>query len=91
MRVSVIVIVVVVIFRRTRLRGEETRSVVSLHAGFKDDRSGIDFTQIGDEFIRIIHDSESHRYLGRKLNLHAKSQIAMEFSNRKQQIWFAVQ
>ena len=57
--------------------------------GFKDDRSGIDFTQIGDEFIRIIHDSESHRYLGRKLNLHAKSRIAMEFSNRKQQAWFA--
>ena len=48
----------------------------------------VDVVQINGDFVEILRLAESHRYLGRKLNLSIH-RCDIEFKNRVQQAWYA--
>ena len=59
------------------------KKIKILHIAFHDDRSDVDFVEIAGEFIRILHDDQVHRYLGRHLNLDPTKRINKEMTYRR--------
>ena len=52
-----------------------------------EDDSTLNFTEISGEFVKILDDDESHKYLGKQLSSSASSRASIEFSNRKRSAW----
>ena len=67
-----------------RLNAEKTKI---LHTNFEDNDSNQDFYEISGEFIKILHEEASHRYLGRCLSLSARNRSTIEFDARIRQSW----
>ena len=69
--------------------------VVDLELNFKkakilyihdaDEFNDIDFVDINDQLIEILHDDHYHRYLGRVLSLSASDRRRVDFDHRKHQ------
>ena len=55
-----------------------------MHSRNDDDNAPkADFIRIDDDFIRVLHPDEHHRYLGRLLNLCPEKRISIEMGNRR--------
>ena len=60
-----------------------------LHSNFEDDDADKDYADINGEFVQILHDDNSYRYLGRHLSLSFEKRSDIEFKHRKDQAWAA--
>lgn len=58
-----------------------------LHSCIYDTGSDRDYVDINNEFVRVLHDHESHRYLGRLLSLSPSNRVQIELQNRKNHAW----
>ena len=52
-----------------------------------DDDCTLNFVEIGNEFVKILNDTDSHRYLGRLLCTSASDRIKKEIRNRQRAAW----
>ena len=52
-----------------------------------DDDCTLNFVEIGSEFVKILNDTDSHRYLGRLLCTSASDRIKIEIRNRQRAAW----
>ena len=60
-----------------------------LHTHDANEFNDVDYIEVHGEFIKVLHDHEFHRYLGRHLCLSASDRIDAEFRHRKHQAWAA--
>ena len=54
-----------------------------------EDDSSLNFVEIDDEFVKVLSDADSHRYLGKLLCTSATERVVTEFRNRKRAAWAA--
>ena len=52
-----------------------------------EDDWSLNFTEISGEFVKILDDDESHRYLGKQLSTSPSLRATIEFYNRKRAAW----
>ena len=70
-----------------RLNTDKTKI---LHTPLEDDENTkLDYIEIDDGLVQILHPEESHRYLGRFVSMSADLRGNIEFNHRKQQAWAA--
>ena len=55
----------------------------------QDENTRLDYVEIGDGLVQILHPDQSHRYLGKMLSMSAELRGSIEFNHRKQQAWIA--
>ena len=63
-----------------RLNAKKTQI---LRCNPSEDDWSLNFTEISGEFVKILDDDESHRYLGKQLSISPSLRTHIEFSNRK--------
>ena len=49
----------------------------------------IDFVELNGEFVKVLEENDSHRYLGKQLSTSASNRNGIEIKNRKQTGWIA--
>ena len=49
----------------------------------------MNFVEIDSEFVKVLSDADSHRYLGKLLCTSATERVVTEFRNRKRAAWAA--
>ena len=69
-----------------RLNASKTKI---LHTEIEDELCDVDFAEIDDEFVRVLHTDNVHRYLGRHLSFSMDKRIDQEIRYRQQQAWTA--
>ena len=52
-----------------------------------DEDCTLDFVEIGNEFVKVLSDTDSHRYLGRLLCTSASDRVKIEIRNRQRAAW----
>ena len=60
-----------------------------LHTHDANELNDVDYVEVGDQLIEVLHDHQVHRYLGRHLCLSASDRVDAEFRYRKRQAWAA--
>ena len=55
----------------------------------ESDKAAIGFAELDDDFVMVLDDNESHRYLGKKLSISGTNRNLIEFKSRKQIAWMA--
>ena len=53
------------------------------------DKAAIGFAELDDDFVMVLDDNESHRYLGKKLSMSASDRNLTEIKSRKQITYMA--
>ena len=64
-----------------------TKKTKILRCNPSEDDWSLNFTEISGEFVKILDDDESHRYLGKQLSTSPSLRATIEFSNRKRAAW----
>ena len=52
-----------------------------------EDNSSLNVVEIDNEFVKVLNDADSHRYLEKFLCLSATELVVTEFRNRKLAAW----
>ena len=58
-----------------------------LHSSIYDVGSDRDYVDINGEFVHVLHEEKSHRYLGRHVSLSPEYRLRVELQNRKRHAW----
>ena len=70
-----------------RLNTDKTKI---LHTPFEqDENTQLDYVEIDDGLVEILHPQQSHKYLGRLISMSPELRGTIEFNHRKQQAWAA--
>ena len=67
-----------------QLNADKTKNI---HSCIYDPGSDRDYLDINNEFVRVLHGSESHKYLGRLVSLSPSDRIEVELQNRRKHAW----
>ena len=68
------------------LNADKTK-ILRTHA--EDVGADRDYVDIDGDFVKVLHESDWHRYLGRRLCLSAENRFNFELDYRRQQAWAA--
>ena len=52
-----------------------------------EDNSSLNVVEIDNEFVKVLNDADSHRYLEKLLCTSATERVVTEFRNRKRNLW----
>ena len=52
-------------------------------------KATIDFVELDDDFVKVLDDNESHRYLGNKFFISSSDRNLTEIKRRKRTAWMA--
>ena len=66
-----------------------TEKTKILRCNPEPDKAAIGFAELDDDFVMVLDDNESHRYLGKKLSISGTNRNLIEFKSRKQIAWMA--
>ena len=58
-----------------------------LHSSIHDAGADRDYADINGEFVQVLHEDQSHRYLGRHLSVSPENRLRIEIRNRKNHAW----
>ena len=58
-----------------------------IRCNVSEDDSSLNFVEIDGEFVKVLSDADSHRYLGKLLCTSATERVVTEFRNRKRVAW----
>ena len=68
------------------LNAKKTK-ILRCNPTFNDE--SIDFVELNGEFVKILEENDSHRYLGKNNSTSASDRNGIEIKNRKQTAWMA--
>ena len=60
-----------------------------IRCNVSEDDSSLNFVEIEGEFVKVLDDTDSHRYLGKLLCKSTTERIITEFRSRKRAVWAA--
>ena len=74
-----------------RLNTSKTKILYSDFSTEENTSLNFDYVEINGENVQLLHKTDSHRYLGRKICMSIEERLNIELNFRRQQAWGAFQ